>query len=334
MVKSGECEREAAARSDELFEDGDIVAAGGKNHSEIRIKQKKSWVPVVFILPALAFLILFNYVPMYGILIAFQDYVPGDDFLSANTIWIGWQNFSMFFGATNFWQLIANTFILNILGFIIGFPLPIIVALLLNSSINKSMSKVMQTIFIAPNFISLVVMVGILYLFFGTTGFVNNVLESLGLERYSFFLEAGAFRPLYTLSGVWQGFGWSAIIYIAALSGVDPTLHEAAKIDGASRFKRVLCVDFPAISGTVSVLLILAIGGLLASGHEKALLMQTEANLETSEILATYVYKRGLTGYTQPGYATAIGLFSSVINVVLLGFANFLAKKFSANTLW
>ena len=134
MVKSGESEREAAARSDELFEDGDIVAAGGKNHSEIRIKQKKSWVPVVFILPALAFLILFNYVPMYGILIAFQDYVPGDDFLSANTIWIGWQNFSMFFGATNFWQLIANTFILNILGFIIGFPLPIIVALLLNSS--------------------------------------------------------------------------------------------------------------------------------------------------------------------------------------------------------
>ena len=115
---------------------------------------------------------------------------------------------------------------------------------------------------------------------------------------------------------------------------MDPTLHEAAKIDGASRFKRVLCVDFPAISGTVSVLLILAIGGLLASGHEKALLMQTEANLETSEILATYVYKRGLTGYTQPGYATAIGLFSSVINVVLLGFANFLAKKFSANTLW
>ena len=245
MVKSGESEREAAARSDELFEDGDIVAAGGKNHSEIRIKQKKSWVPVVFILPALAFLILFNYVPMYGILIAFQDYVPGDDFLSANTIWIGWQNFSMFFGATNFWQLIANTFILNILGFIIGFPLPIIVALLLNSSINKSMSKVMQTIFIAPNFISLVVMVGILYLFFGTTGFVNNVLESLGLERYSFFLEAGAFRPLYTLSGVWQGFGWSAIIYIAALSGVDPTLHEAAQIDGAGTFRCFIHVVLP-----------------------------------------------------------------------------------------
>lgn len=145
------------------------------------------------------------------------------------------------FRRNEFWQLIANTFILNILGFIIGFPLPIIVALLLNSSINKSMSKVMQTIFIAPNFISLVVMVGILYLFFGTTGFVNNVLESLGLERYSFFLEAGAFRPLYTLSGVWQGFGWSAIIYIAALSGVDPTLHEAAKISTARAVSNAFC---------------------------------------------------------------------------------------------
>ncbi len=314
----------------------EAAAAKGKNAKgqQMRIKPRKSWIPVLFILPALAFLIMFNYVPMYGILIAFQDYVPGDDFLSEYTIWIGWQNFEMFFNAPNFWQLIGNTFFLNLWGFLIGFPLPIIVALLLNSSINKTMSKVMQTIFIAPNFISLVVMVGILYLFFGSDGFINNVAELMGADTYSYFLEPEAFRPLYTLSGAWQGFGWAAIIYLAALSGVDPTLHEAATIDGASRFRRILSVDFPAIASTVSIQLILAIGGLLASGHEKALLMQTEANLETSEIIATYVYKRGLTGYTQPGYATAIGLFSSLINVILLAGANFLAKRFSANTLW
>ena len=301
---------------------------------KMRVQPKKSWIPVLFILPALAFLILFNYVPMYGILIAFQDYIPGDDFLSKYTIWIGWQNFEMFFNAPNFWQLMGNTFFLNLLGFVLGFPLPIIVALLLNSSVNKTMSKVMQTIFIAPNFISLVVMVGILYLFFGSDGFVNNIAQLMGLNTYSYFLEPEAFRWLYTLSGVWQGFGWAAIIYLAALSGVDPTLHEAAVIDGASRFRRILSVDFPAIAGTVSIQLILAIGGLLASGHEKALLMQTEANLKTSEIIATYVYKRGLTGYTQPGYATAIGLFSSLINVVLLVGANFLARRFSTSTLW
>ena len=192
----------------------------------------------------------------------------------------------------------------------------------------------MQTIFIAPNFISLVVMVGILYLFFGTTGFVNNVLESLGLERYSFFLEAGAFRPLYTLSGVWQGFGWSAIIYIAALSGVDPQQHEAALIDGASRLRRVFAIDFPAIAGTVSILLILSIGNLISVGYEKVLLMQTDANVGKSEVIMTFVYKKGLTGYVMQGYSTAVGLFNSIINVILLVTANAVAKLFSKNTLF
>lgn len=300
----------------------------------VLVKQKKSFVPIFFVLPALAFLVVFNYVPMYGILIAFQDFVPGDSILSTNAVWIGFDNFKMFFESPNFWLLMKNTFLLCIFGFLIGFPLPILVALLLNSSISRRMSNIMQTIFNAPHFISLVVMVGILYLFFGTSGLVNNMMGALGLERYSFFLEADAFRPMYILSGVWQDFGWSAIIYLAALSGVDPSLHEAAIIDGASRVKRVLHIDFPAIFPTVSVLLILAIGGLMGAGHEKALLMQTSANLKESEIISTFVYKKGLTGYTAPGYATAVGLFSSIINVVLLVIANGLAKVFSSNTLW
>lgn len=297
-------------------------------------KKRKAYVMLLFVIPALIELILFNYVPMYGILIAFQDYVPGDSIVSSDAIWIGFNNFKQFFQTPNFWDLMKNTFFLCLFGFLIGFPLPVIVALLLNSSFNKKMSKVMQTIYIAPHFISLVVMVGILSIFFGTNGVINNIAVKLGGDRFSYFLDPKAFRPLYIFSGVWQDFGWSAIIYLAALSGVDPQLHEAATIDGASRVQRIIHVDFPAIFPTVSMLLILSIGGLMGVGYEKVLLMQTSANLDASEIISTYVYKKGLTGFTLPGYATAVGLFNSIINVILLVFANTVAKRFSENTLF
>lgn len=299
-----------------------------------RKHKKRTWILLVFILPAVIELILFNYVPMYGILIAFQDYIPGDSIVSSNAIWIGFDNFKQFFATPNFWELMRNTFFLCLFGFLLGFPLPILVALLLNSAYKKRMAKTMQTIFIAPHFISLVVMCGILYIFFGTNGVINNIAVQLGGERFSYFLDPGSFRPLYILSGIWQDFGWSSVIYLAALSGVDPQLHEAATIDGASRWQRVIHVDFPAILPTVSMLLILSIGGLMGVGYEKVLLMQTPANLETSEIISTYVYKKGLTGFTVPGYATAVGLFNSLINVVLLVFANTFAKRFSDNTLF
>lgn len=305
-----------------------------RNKSSKIGRKKKSYIMLLFILPALIELILFNYVPMYGILIAFQDYVPGDNIVSPDAIWIGLNNFKQFFATPNFWELMRNTFLLCFFGFLLGFPLPIVVALLLNSSFNKKMSKIMQTIYIAPHFISLVVMVGILSIFFGTNGVLNNIAVQMGHDRFSYFLDPGSFRPMYILSGVWQDFGWSAIIYLAALSGVDPQLHEAARIDGASRFQRILHIDFPAIFPTVSMLLILSIGGLMGVGYEKVLLMQTSANLETSEIISTYVYKKGLTGFTLPGYATAVGLFNSIINVILLVFANTFAKRFSDNTLF
>ena len=227
----------------------------------------------------------------------------------------------------------GNTFLLCILGFIIGFPLPIIVALMLHSTKNKKLSKFLQTVFNGPHFISLVVLVGMLYLFFGRYGLVNNIIESVGGERYSFFLESKAFRPLYILSSNWQDFGWSSIIYLAALSGVDQSQHEAAMIDGASRFQRILHVDFPAISSIVSVMLIMSIGGLMGVGYEKVLLMQTDGNIGVSEIISTYVYKQGIQG-TRAGYATAVGLFNSVINLVLLIIANTVSKKFSENSLF
>ena len=292
---------------------------------------KRNWTYLLFLIPAVVVTFIFAYIPIYGLLIAFQDYMPGDSILHG--YWIGFQNFEEFFGNYVFWDLMGNTFLLCILGFIIGFPLPIIVALMLNSTKNKKLSKVLQTLFNGPHFISLVVLVGMLYLFFGRYGLVNNIIESVGGERYSFFLESGAFRPMYILSSNWQDFGWSAIIYLAALSGVDPSLHEAAKVDGASRFKRIFSVDLPAIAPTIVMLMILSVGNLMNCGYEKVLLMQTGGNLETSEILSTYVYTFGLLG-GQYGVGTAAGLFNSVINVVLLVIANFTSKKLANQSMW
>lgn len=300
-----------------------------------RLKSLKQNYPfLIMLFPAVLVVFLFNYLPIYGVLIAFQDFMPGDSILSDTTIWVGFKNFTRFFSDVQFWTLMKNTFLLCIAGFIIGFPLPILIALMLNALRNKRAGKVLQTIFTAPHFISLVVLVGMLTLFFGRYGLVNNVVASLGGERYSYFLESSAFRPLYILSSNWQDFGWSAIIYIAALSNVDPQQHEAAVIDGASRLQRVFYVDFPAIMPMVSVMLIMSIGGLMGVGYEKALLMQTDGNLGVSELIATYVYKKGLTGIPDQAYATAIGLFNSVINVVLLIVANTASKKFSENSLW
>ena len=289
---------------------------------------------LVMVFPAVLVVFLFNYLPIYGVLIAFQDFMPGDPIFSEYTQWIGFDNFTRFFTDVQFWPLMKNTFLLCIIGFFIGFPLPIIVSLMLNAMKGKRMAKVLQTIFNGPHFISLVVLVGMLTLFFGRYGLVNNIVASLGGERVSYFLEASAFRPMYILSSNWQDFGWSAIIYIAALSSVDPGQHEAAILDGATRFQRVIHVDLPAIMPMVSVMLIMSIGGLMGVGYEKALLMQTDGNLAVSELIATYVYKQGLTGIPDQAYATAIGLFNSIINVILLIIANTTSKKFSENSLW
>jgi len=317
-----------------------LPAAGARPKKEKpdlakRLRNLKENSPyLLMILPAILVVFLFNYLPIYGVLIAFQDFMPGDQILSSETIWVGFENFSRFFNDVQFWPLMKNTFLLCIIGFVIGFPLPILVSLALNALKHKKTGKIFQTIYTAPHFISLVVLVGMLQLFFGRYGLVNNLAASLGGDRVSYFLESSAFRPMYILSSNWQDFGWSAVIYIAALSNVDPVQHEAAMIDGASRFQRVIHVDIPAIMPMISVMLIMSIGGLIGVGYEKALLMQTDGNLHVSELISTYVYKQGLTGNPDQAYASAIGLFNSVINVVLLIIANTTSKKFSENSLW
>ena len=307
----------------------------GMSPESKRLRRFRDNAPfLVMVFPAVLVVFLFNYLPIYGVLIAFQDFMPGDKILSESTIWVGFENFKRFFTDPQFWPLMKNTFLICIYGFIIGFPLPILISLMLNALKTKKMGKFLQTIFTAPHFISLVVLVGMLTMFFGRYGLINNLAVATGGERYSYFLETTAFRPLYILSSNWQDFGWSAVIYIAALSNVDPQQHEAAILDGATRFQRVIHVDLPAIMPMVSVMLIMSIGGLMGVGYEKALLMQTDGNLAVSELIATYVYKRGLTGVPDQAYATAIGLFNSVINVVLLIIANTTSKRFSENSLW
>lgn len=326
--------------SEALLKDDPITQNGLKLNQESKWERwvtnfkRKKW-SLLFILPALIYVLIFCYGPMYGILVAFQDYMPGDNIIGATTKWVGFQNFRTFFANPNFPTYLLNTFLLCILGFIIGFPLPIIVALLLNAIPVKKAKKSLQILYYAPHFISLVVLVGMLKLIFGSDGLLDQLSIKLGgdINGLQLFLNADAFRPLFIFSGNWQDFGWSAIIYLAALSSVDPTLHEAAKVDGASRFKRIFSVDLPAIAPTIVMQMILSVGNLMSCGYEKVLLMQTAGNISKSEILSTYVYTFGLMG-GQYGVGTAAGLFNSVVNVTLLVLANTISKKFSENSMW
>ncbi|HAX73144.1 MAG TPA: sugar ABC transporter permease [Firmicutes bacterium] len=285
----------------------------------------------LMLLPTIIFIFIFCYIPMYGVLMAFQDYTPSAGIWGSE--WVGFEHFTRFITNFRFEELLSNTFILSFIGFLVGFPLPILLALMINALTNRRLQGFVKTVLYAPHFISVVVLVGMLYIFFGEYGLVNNIIQAFGGESISFFLEKSWFRPLFIGSGNWQDMGWSAIIYLAALAGVDPQVHEAAIVDGATRWQRILHVDLPAIFPTVSVMLILSIGSIMGVGHEKVLLMQSGANLGVSEIISTYVYKAGLIDYNY-GYAAAIGLFNSLINVVLLVFANSMAKKFSKNSLW
>lgn len=324
----------------EALAEGDLSNDGKKSRKNDKWTKWKDnfkrhgWI-LVFIMPAFIYVLIFCYVPMYGILVAFQDYMPGDQILGPNTLWVGFDNFKMFFSNPKFMDYFVNTFLLCLFGFIVGFPLPIIVALLLNSLRSKKVKKGLQILYYAPHFISLVVLVGMLKLLFDSEGLFDQLSIKLGgsVNGLELFLKPEAFRPLFIFSGNWQDFGWSAIIYIAALSGVDPALHEAAKIDGASRFRRIFSVDLPAIAPTIVMLMILSVGNLMSCGYEKVLLMQTPGNITTSEILSTYVYNFGLAG-RQYGLGTAAGLFNSVINVTLLVIANFTSKKLANQSMW
>ena len=295
---------------------------------------KKHWqLYLIFALP-FALVLLFSYKPMYGILIAFKDFVATKGILGSQWADPWYKYFEMFVKTQNFPRLMWNTVTLSLYGLIAGFPIPIILAISLNECRNVKMKKTVQMSTYAPHFISVVIIVSILSLMLAPkTGIVNNLIEALGGERIDFFSKPEYFKSLYVWSGVWQDMGWGAIIYIAALSGIDPCLHEAASIDGASRLQRILHINIPGILPTIIIMLILQIGNIASVGYEKVYLLQNDLNMEVAEVISTYVYKRGIVN-TSYSFSTAVGLFNNVVNVVMLLIANAISRKYSETSLF
>lgn len=293
---------------------------------------KQHWMLYALILPVVLYYLIFAYAPLYGIQLAFKDYSIKDGIWGS--AWVGFDHFIRFFKSYNFWQLMKNTIGISIYSLVVGFPIPIIFALMLNYVKSKKLKKSVQMVSYAPYFISTVVMCGMIVIFMNPdTGIINKIIELLGFKSIDFLSRPGMFKSIYVWTGVWQGMGWSSIIYISALSGVDYSLHEAAIMDGANKFKRMLHVDLPSIKSTIIMLFILQMGSLMAVGFEKVFLLQNTLNKESAAVISTYVYEVGLIN-NDYGYSSAIGLFNSVINLALLLISNFLTKKFADESLF
>lgn len=292
------------------------------------------WQLYLLVLPGVIFFAMFYYWPMYGLQLAFRDFNALKGI--AGSQWVGLANFRRFFSGYNFWMLMRNTVGISAYQLAVGFPIPIIFALMINEITNKRFRKTMQMVSYAPHFISMVVVVSILDVFFSqSNGFINQILiKVFGLKAGIPFMASNAwFKTMYVFSGVWQNAGYSAIIYIAALAGVDPQVQEAAIVDGASKLKRIWHVQLPAILPTIVILLILECGNVMKVGFEKVLLMQNPLNLLSSDIISTYVYRVGLMG-ADFSFGTTVDLFNSVISCTILVLVNQLSKRFTENSLW
>ncbi|CAH1210720.1 putative multiple-sugar transport system permease YteP [Paenibacillus allorhizoplanae] len=293
-----------------------------KQHMKRMLRNR--WL-YLMLLPGILYFLIFKYVPMYGVLIAFKNYQPFLGFWDSQ--WVGMKHFDRFFGDPLFWRLLSNTFILAIYNIVFFFPLPIIIALMLNELRIELFKRTIQTVVYIPHFMSWVVIVSIVYLFFTTEGgLVNEGIKSLGGEKINFLLSADWFRTFITAEVIWKETGWGTIIFLAALSGVDPQQYEAARIDGANRMQQMLHVTFPAIRSTIVILLILRLGHFLDTGFEQIWLMLNAMNREVGEVFDTYVYSTGISE-GQYSYSTAVGLFKSIVGLVLVAASNFIAKR-------
>lgn len=285
---------------------------------------KEQYQLFLLLLPALLITFIFKYVPMYGVLIAFKDYNPLKGIMGSP--WIGLTHFRNFLNSPNFNILLENTLKLSIYGLLWGFFPPVILALMLNQIMSDRIKQYAQTTLYSPNFISTVIIVGMVFLFFSANGPVVRILVNMGINPPRFLTEPEAFRSLYIVSGIWQGMGWASILYTSALVNISPDLYEAADLDGANILQKIKNIELPAIRPIMIVNFVLAVGGIMSVGYEKAYLMQTSLNLPTSEIISTYVYKVGL----QQGnysYSAAVGLFNSIVNLILLLITTFAVKK-------
>ncbi|ETT49021.1 ABC transporter permease [Paenibacillus sp. FSL H7-689] len=313
------------------IEPGRLKPAG--KWSSVRKELVRNRYVYLMLVPVVAYYLIFSYGPMYGLLMAFQEsYSPVKGILAGE--WVGFDNFTMFFESYYFWRLIKNTLILSFYSIVFGFPAPIILALLLNEVRKKWFRSTVQTISYMPHFISVVVVVGMLKTFSSLDGGLFNVIRDFfDLQPIMFLAEKDMFRPMYILSNIWQGAGWASIIFLAALSGIDPQLYEASKIDGAGRWRQLLHITLPGIMPTIVIMLILRMGAVMNADFQKILLMQTAPTYETSDVISTFVYRSGILegNYT---YSTAIGLFNGVINFALLIIANAISRKLNSTSLW
>jgi putative aldouronate transport system permease protein len=279
-----------------------------------------------------AFVFIFNYIPMGGVLIAFKDYSIRRGIWGSS--WAGLKYFNQLFNTPIWGTILKNTVVLSLMSLAIGFPFPILLAFSFNEISNFRVKKVLQTVTFAPYFISTVVVVSIVFQIFSYRyGVVNSALVALGLDRIDFQALDGFFRPAYVWSGIWQGAGYSSVLYLAALSGIDPTLYDAAAIDGAGRFQRLLHIDLPGIMPTIIITLILNTGGILSVGFEKVFLMQNPVNYRISEIISTYVYKVGIQ-QSQFSFSTAVGVFNSTVNCFILLVVNGIARRINETSLF
>lgn len=286
----------------------------------------------LLIFPTIIYFIVFHYIPIYGIQIAFKEFSFGKGILGSP--WVGLSHFKEFFSSIYFTRLIRNTIILSVYGIIFGFPAPIVFALLLNEIKNKSYKKFVQTASYFPHFLSEVIVVGIMMLLLSPeSGLINNIRAVFGYERIAFMQSSKYFRLLYVASDIWQGFGWGSIVYLSALTNISPTLYESAVIDGANRWQQVKYITIPGIMNTIIIMFILRVGGIMSVGAGKIILMYNPAIYDVSDVISTYVYRKSLMG-GEYSFGTAVGLFNNIINFTLVWLTNKISRKFADISLW
>lgn len=318
--------------------DGTLIlsrkALRDKKWKSLRRRINLNWELYVIIAIPLIWLLIFCYYPMYGVQIAFRRFAALKGITGSP--WVGFDNFVRFFKSYNFTRVIKNTLSISVYDLVMGFPFPIILAILLNNCLKHRFKKFVQIVTYMPYFISTVVMVGIIIQFLSPkVGIVNHAIRALGGTEIDFMAKPEYFRNIYVWSSIWQGTGWTAIIYLSALSSVDPGLHEAALVDGANRFQRMWYIDIPCLLPTIAIMLTLRAGSIMSVGFEKAFLMQNDLNIRASEIISTYVYKTGLAAAAPDySYSAAIGLFNSIINLVLISIVNYINARINEISLW
>lgn len=285
----------------------------------------------LMLVPVVAYYFVFYYMPMYGLQIAFKDFSPGLGM--GQSQWVGFKHFQDFFGSYYFWRLLRNTLLLSLYELLFAFPASIILALLLNELRSAVYKRAVQTITYMPHFISIVVIAGMMVDFLARDGLINQLFAFFGAEPVAFLRDSGWFRTIYIASEIWQKVGWGSIIYLSAMSNIDPSLYEAAKVDGASRWKQTLNITLPGIAPTVIILLILQIGNFMTVGTDKILLLYNSSTYETADVIGTFVYRRGILE-SDFSYSAAVGLFNSVINFSLLVLANAISRRTSETKLW